>query len=178
MTKRIVVAISGEVSAGKTTAGKYLKRLGFGYTRISWAIRKDLLKSGESEPTRRRYQERGMELHRLSQPELCEQAVRLLPPYSFHFVVDGLRWKEDVDFFRNRYRGLIHLHIVAPLELRKCRFEARDKDVPFEEANFHEVEREVPLIGAMADATIPNEKGKRAFFARVRRVLELELDAR
>jgi dephospho-CoA kinase len=179
MTTRIVVAISGEVSAGKTTAGYYLKKLGFGYTRISWAIRKDLRGHGEPEPTRRRYQERGMELHRQNQRNLCKRAVIMLPPYCFHFVVDGLRWKEDVDFFRERYgAGLVHLHVLASEELRRTRFESRDKDVPFDEANCHEVEQEVPLIGSLADATITNEGGRKAFYKMIREAVELERYAR
>lgn len=173
MTKRIVVAISGEVSAGKTTAGEYLESLGFGYTRISWAIRDVLVAAGEGEPTRRRFQEKGMQMHRQSQRDLCERALVLLKPYSFHFVADGLRWREDVGFFRERFGdGLIHFHIVAPLDMRRERYVARDKDVPFDEANDHEVEQEVPLIGSMADATIYNESGLDAFYQRVREALE------
>jgi dephospho-CoA kinase len=179
MTDRIVVAISGEVSAGKTTAGEYLETLGFGYTRISWAIRDELIAAGEGEPTRRRFQEKGMEMHRQSQRDLCKRAVRLLPPYVSHFTVDGLRWREDVAFFRERYgRGLVHFHVAAPLELRQQRYEERDKDVPFHEADSHEVEREVSLIGAIADSVIANEADKQTFFERVRRALELELHAR
>jgi len=179
MTKRIVVAISGEVSAGKTTAGEFLTTLGFGYTRISWAIRDELLSAGEGEPTRRRFQEKGMEMHRQSQRNLCKRAVHLLPPYAFHFSVDGLRWREDVEFFRERYgSNLVHFHIAAPLDLRRQRYETRDKDVAFEEADAHEVEREVPLVGAMADAVIANEADMDAFRERLREALELELHAR
>lgn len=174
-----MAAISGEVSAGKTTAGELLATLGFSYTRISWAIRQELLDAGEGEPTRRRFQDKGMEMHRQSQRELCKRAVRLLPPYSYHFVVDGLRWREDVAFFRERYRlGLVHLHVTAPLQLRRERYERRDKNVLFDEANSHEVEQEVPIVGAMADATIINDLDKPTFHKRIREALELELYAR
>jgi dephospho-CoA kinase len=120
-----------------------------------------------------------MELHRQSQSDLCKRAVRLLPPYCFHFVADGLRWTEDVAFFRERYgAGVVHLHICASRQLRKERYDKRDKDVPFEEADSHEVEQEVPLVGSMADVVIANEGTLRGFYRSIRDALELELYAR
>jgi hypothetical protein len=179
MKKRIVVAISGEVSAGKTTAGDYLRDLGFGYTRISLAIRDVLVSAGEPEPTRRRFQEKGMEMHRRDQRDLCKRAIRLLPPYAFNFVADGLRWREDKEYFQRRYgRRLVHLHVTAPVHLRRYRYNLRGKDVSFDEADTHEVEQEVPLLGTLADATIMNELDVETFKRRLGEALELELYAR
>jgi len=65
VTARIVVALSGQVSAGKTTAGYFLRDQGLGYTRISWAIKEHLaslarpMNAGD-EPSRRQYQNDGI----------------------------------------------------------------------------------------------------------------------
>lgn len=185
MTNRIVVAISGQVSAGKTTAGYFLREQGFGYTRISWAIKDQLASDnvpfvGPDEPSRRQYQNEGMGLHNeFGQAWLCSKALQLLPPYAFHFVADGLRWRDDVEFFRRRYGPqLIHFHVVAALDERRRRFHERDKDVSFEEADSHEVEREVPLLGPMADQTIVNDASLDSFYDRIKTALEQELYAR
>jgi dephospho-CoA kinase len=185
VTARIVVALSGQVSAGKTTAGYFLRDQGLGYTRISWAIKEHLaslarpMNAGD-EPSRRQYQNDGIDLHNeLGQAWLCRQALRLLPPYVFHFVVDGLRWVDDVEFFRRRYGPqLVHFHIEAPQALRRKRFELRDKDVSFAEADNHEVEREAPLLGPLADRIIVNDSSLDDFYASVSALLEEELYAR
>jgi adenylosuccinate synthase len=73
-------------------------------------------------------------------------------------VIDGARWKEDVAYFRDRFGDrVIHLHLSAPTEVRKRRFEAREKDVSFEVANSGEVESEVPLLAPSADSTFQND---------------------
>lgn len=180
MSDRIVVAISGQVSAGKTTAGDHLAKLGFGYTRISWAIRHKLLEGGSGEPTRKTYQDEGLSLHQIAgQRWLCKRAVGLLPPFAFHFVVDGLRWNEDVCYFRERYgRSLIHLHVVADEGLRRLRYESRDKDIPFDDVEGHAVEQEVSRLAPIADAIIENNSDMASYLASVQRALELELYAR
>lgn len=185
MTERIVVAISGQVSAGKTTAGYFLQKLGFGYTRISWAIKDhlaatDVVLNDGDEPSRSQYQNEGIGLHNeLGQQWLCRKALGFLQPFAFHFVADGLRWKDDVEFFRRRYGPrLVHFHIEAPLEERGRRFELRDKDVSFEETDSHDVEREAPLLGPLADRIIVNDGSLDEFYNRIRTALEDELYAR
>ena len=185
MNRRIVVAISGEVSAGKSTAGRILQDSGFGYTRISWAIREKLREDGVmfeggDEPSRRQYQEEGMRLHReKGQAWLCRKAIGIIPKFSYNFVADGLRWKDDVTYFRRRYdRDVIHLHIAAPANMRELWYTSRSKDLPFGEANSHEVEQEVGELAAMADDIITNDSTKDEFRRRVLASVELELHAR
>src|SRR4051812_4307477 len=64
MSAPIVVVISGQVSAGKTTAGKMLNRRGFQYARISQAIKTRWDGPNDQKPPRSWYQEMGMHLHR------------------------------------------------------------------------------------------------------------------
>lgn len=159
-----IVIISGQVSAGKTTAGKMLEDQGFQYARISQAIKKRWEGPQGSKPPRSWYQEMGMRLHRtIGQSALCQETLDLIPDPSASFVIDGLRWKEDVAFFRDRFlERIIHIHLTAQTEIRKERFEQREKDISFEEADQHEVEREVPDLAAGADAAFDNSSNEKA----------------
>lgn len=185
MTSRIVVAISGQVAAGKTTAGRFLERQGFGYTRISWAVKEQMILAGVplldgDDPSRRQFQDEGWRLHQeRGQTWLCRKALDFLPRYAWNFAVDGLRWHDDVQFFRHRYgSGFIHFHVEAPLEERRQRFMRRDKDVSFEKTDSDPVEQEVPLLGLVADAVLVNDGSEEVFCARVRATLEDQLHAR
>jgi dephospho-CoA kinase len=159
-----IVIISGQVSAGKTTAGRIIECQGFRYARISQAIRNRWDGPEDSKPPRSWYQEKGMLLHHtVGQAALCQETLDLIPDPSTSFVIDGLRWKEDVAFFRNRFEErIIHLHLTAQTKVRKARFEQREKDVSFEEADRHEVEREVPELAADADAAFDNSSNEKA----------------
>jgi dephospho-CoA kinase len=159
MSEPIAAVISGQVSAGKTTAAKMLRNLGFQYARISQAIKKLRWDSEHGDkPSRSWYQETGMDLHRtLGQGALCKETMTFIRNPAAAFVIDGARWKEDVAFFRDRFgERVVHIHLTASLRIRKRRFEDREKDVSFEEADGHEVEREVPQLAEVADAIFDN----------------------
>jgi dephospho-CoA kinase len=181
MSESSIVVISGQVSAGKTIAGKMLRDKGFQYARISQAIRTRWRSAKGDKPPRSWYQETGMELHRtVGQRALCEETMAFIPKPSERFVIDGARWKEDVRFFKERFGArLIHVHLTAEIRVRKKRFEDREKDVSFEEADNHEVEQEVAALSEIADAvfdnTTDNEDRLRAFLASI---LERKTDAR
>ena len=170
----LVVGISGQISAGKTTAGEYLERFGFGYTRISWVIGRLIREAGEEE-SRDNFQRWGRNLHQSPGQEwLCEESLKHLKGNRSRFVVDGLRWTADVHFFRGRYGDrFIHVHIEAPKQTRRERFEARNPGVPFNEVDNDPVESGVPAAGALADITITNDRDVNLFQARLRaQVLE------
>src|SRR5437870_9169931 len=141
MMEPAVVVISGQVSSGKTTAGKMLRdEDGYQYTRISKAIAKRWISKNAEKPPRSWYQEMGMHLHRtIGQRALCEETVGLIDDPAKAFVIDGARWNEDIDYFRDRFgKRLVHVHLVAEKAVRQKRFEDREKDVTFEEADGHE----------------------------------------
>ncbi len=159
MSKQLVVVISGQVAAGKTKAAKILECRGFQYARISQAIKKLRWPSErEDKPLRSWYQKIGMELHRtIGQRALCKEAMTFISNPDTAFVIDGARWEEDVAFFKDDFGGrLIHIHLTAPADVRKRRFEEREKDVSFEEADSHEVEQEVSLLDKGATAVFDN----------------------
>lgn len=153
-----MIIISGQVAAGKTAAGKMLRERGFQYARISQAIRTRWDAALGEKPPRSWYQEMGMRLHReIGQRALCEETMSLIDDAAGGFVIDGARWHEDVAFFRDQFGSrVIHIHLTAPNEVRKRRFEARDKNVDFEEADEDEVESEVNALSTAADAVFDN----------------------
>ena len=154
-----MIVISGQVAAGKTTAGKMLGKRGFQYARISQAIRTRWDQTRGEKPPRSWYQEMGMKLHHdIGQWALCNETMSLIENRTSSFVIDGARWHDDVSFFRKNFGSrLIHIHLVAPDKVRKKRFAAREKDVSFEEADADEVEREVTTLSECADAVFNND---------------------
>jgi dephospho-CoA kinase len=153
-----LIVISGQVASGKTTAGKMLRDRGFQYARISQAIKKRWDPAFGEKPPRSWYQEMGMKLHReIGQRALCQETMSLIRDASSSFVIDGARWHEDIAFFRDEFGSrVIHIHLIASTDVRKRRFEARDKNVEFEQADSDEVESEVSALSQGADAVYDN----------------------
>ena len=121
-----------------------------------------------------------MHLHStIGQRALCEETLLLIPNPLARFVIDGLRWKEDVQFFKDRFpTGFVHIHLTAPTEIRKERFERREKDISFEEADGHEVEQGVLELHERADAVFDNSTDDKARLeAFLSRVLERDCHA-
>jgi dephospho-CoA kinase len=159
MSEPLVIVISGQVSAGKTTAAKMLRdNCGYQYARISQAIRTRWDPTQGEKPPRSWYQKMGMELHRtIGQRALCRETMAFIPTPLESFVIDGARWKEDTAYFSENFGARsVHLHLTASSEVRKKRFEDREKDVSFEDADRHEVEHEVSSLAAEADAVFDN----------------------
>jgi dephospho-CoA kinase len=158
MSQVRVIVISGEVAAGKTTAAKLLRSHGFQYARISQAIRTRWDGPSGRKPPRSWYQGMGMQLHReIGQWALCQETIDLIPDPTSNFVIDGARWHEDISFFRTRFGSeLVHIHLTASTDVRKTRFQAREKDVSFEEADADEVELEVKELARDADIIFDN----------------------
>lgn len=164
----VVVGISGSIAAGKTTASRHLESIGFGYTRISMVIDETLRERGLP-PTRKNHQEVGMSLHEeMGQSWLCRRAVELLPDGIADIVIDGLRWVDDVRFFRERYGGrFLHIHVTAPQELRRIRFDADGKGIPFDAVVSHPVEQGIAAAAELADVTLANDGEVAPFLSRV-----------
>jgi dephospho-CoA kinase len=159
MNEPPVVVISGQVAAGKTKAGDLLAARGFQYARISKAI-KNLRwpPERENKPPRSWYQQMGMELHRtIGQRALCAETLAFIADPAAAFVIDGARWRDDIAFFREKFgKRVVHIHLTASFELRKRRFDKRDKDISFEDADHDDVEQEAYELADGADAIFDN----------------------
>lgn len=157
-TKRSVIGISGPISAGKTTAARFLEGRGFAYTRISLVI-DDVLNERGEELTRDNQQRVGLELHESKgQRWLCARAIDRLEDSSSDIVIDGLRWTEDVVYLAERYGGqFCHIHILAALDVRRARAERNGRAEEFANASAHEVESGVAELAELAAIQIRNE---------------------
>ena len=150
----VVVGISGRICAGKTTAARFLEHQGFAYTRFSLVVDDEIEKLGKR-PNRELRQLIGLEINLTKgQRWLCEQTLaRVAGPL---IVVDGLRFLEDRVFLHEQYGSrFLHLHITAPLELRKKR-DSADGSASLEEADARPVEGEVDRLGEMAAVLVNN----------------------
>lgn len=123
---RLVVGLSGELGAGKTTAAEYLQQAGFTYCRYSQVIKR-MVEAERREHTRADLQREGQRVHEeLGQRWLGRELVR--PMLSKRFlVIDGLRFPDDHAFLTEVYGSqFLHIHVVASREVRKVRFESRE----------------------------------------------------
>jgi predicted nuclease with RNAse H fold/dephospho-CoA kinase len=153
----LVVGISGRICAGKTTAALSLERQRFAYTRFSQVLDSEIASRGET-PNRESRQRIGLEVHRTKgQRWLCERVLEQVKGQPF-VVVDGLRFPEDRAFFVERFGSrFLHLHLTAPLELRRQRYPKSPEDGPtFAEADSEPVEGEIDKLGELAAIRIDN----------------------
>jgi predicted nuclease with RNAse H fold/dephospho-CoA kinase len=166
--KGLVVGVSGPMFAGKTTAARFLESEGYAYTRISEVI-DDVLRERGEQITRENQQRVGLELHEeKGQRWLCQRAIERLTGAPTRIVIDGLRWIEDIAYFRERYGGRFrHIHLDVPLSLRRERAERNGKLSMFEVARMHPVEQGIAKIATMAQDQIVNDGDLQGLYAKL-----------
>ncbi len=163
-----VVGLSGETMAGKTSAARMLETAGWSYTRISQVI-DDVIRSRGGTPDRASRQAVGLELHRgPGQRWLCRQAIERVPAEAKFIVVDGLRWREDADYLRERFGGgFTHIHLTAPEAARRERARRLGREEELRTASGHPVEGGVAALEGIADLVLANDGGTEALVARL-----------
>jgi uncharacterized protein YprB with RNaseH-like and TPR domain/predicted nuclease with RNAse H fold/dephospho-CoA kinase len=155
---RTVVGLSGEISAGKTTASKFFKTKEFHSGRFSLVLSDMLVKQGIT-PNRETLQKLGDEVHENpGQRWLCQELVRRLPQRG-NLVIDGLRFPEDHSFCVETFGAqFIHIHIKAEKQLRlKRHVNKKGSAEEFMDADQHNVESEVNRLESLADVVINND---------------------
>ncbi|MEE7504040.1 ribonuclease H-like domain-containing protein [Methylobacterium mesophilicum] len=173
----LAVALSGPISAGKTTAARALERRGFRYVRFSMVLDDELRARGVAADRASR-QAIGMEIHASKgQGWLCERVLERLAGAECA-VIDGLRWPEDRGFLLERFgSGLLHVHVEAAAEIRADRYRREPgQGRPFAEAESQPVEGSVADLGRLADVAIPNEASLGEFEDRVVRAVAAHAD--
>lgn len=153
------IGVSGRIAAGKTTISRIVERMGFAYTRFSLVI-DDEIRSRGLKPDRATRQEVGYELHQgRGQRWLCERVLDRVGAGT-PVIIDGLRWPEDVAFFRERFgTRFTHIHVGAAKDVRAERYRAKSEDdTSFEVADRNPVESGVDNIAALADVRIVNDR--------------------
>lgn len=160
---RLIVGLSGELGAGKTTAAEYLRGAGYNYCRYSEVIKRRV-QATQTAHTRKDLQREGQWVHEnLGQRWLGRELIR--PLLSARFVViDGLRFPDDHAFLTETYGAqFLHIHVVTSRELRKARFEAREGS-DFEMASSQPVEQKSGDLERFARDVVENNGEIDAFY--------------
>lgn len=168
IAKPPVLGISGRIGAGKTTIARQLEAKGFAYTRFSLVIDEEIRRRG-LEPDRRTRQAVGMALHEeKGQRWLCERVLESVPSDT-PIAIDGLRWPEDVAFFKEKFGSdFVHLHVRASPEHRRTRFDTQDAaGISFDHADSQPVEAMIDELAPIADITMINELSLDDLYAQV-----------
>lgn len=157
--ERVVVGISGNLAAGKTTFASYLESCGFHYVRYSMVL-ETLMQEEGREISRWALQNFGDEVHReRGQRWLGRRLLESLPTNG-NVVIDGLRFADDYAFWVETFGPAFHhVHIETKEELRKIRFNNRETNgVAFEEAQSHPVEQQVKTLRGLAHHLLSNDE--------------------
>ncbi len=153
-----VIGFSGPIGAGKTTAAHYLRdHLDYEYTRYSLVLKHLLIEKGE-EPTRSALQEIGLSVHKNEgQYWLSKKLLEHLKSDS-KIVIDGLRFPEDVAFWREMCGpAFLHCYIDCTEQERAARIQkASGEDLPLSRSSSHEVESAVNNLRGLADIVVDN----------------------
>jgi len=153
-----VIGISGRICAGKTTAARSLEGQGFAYSRFSMVI-DDQIRQAGGILDRQSRQAVGEEINRVKgQRWLCERVLEKVAGKKL-VVVDGLRFPEDHAYFTEAFGSrFLHLHILAPSELRKRRYlDTKQGPVSFEDADGQVVESKIDLLRELAHVMVTND---------------------
>ena len=169
-----VVGISGPISAGKTTAARYLEGEGFTYCRFSEVLQSEAEARGLP-VTRKSLQELGKEVFesRFGQRRL-QNALAARVGDARRVVVDGLRHPEDSAFLYERWgMAVVHIYVDASKDTRCQRYAAHYQmtEDEFRRAEMHEAEHNVPGLKALADHIVYNEGSVSELIAGVGRSL-------
>lgn len=170
---RIVVGLSGPISSGKTTAGRFLESEGFRYGRYSLVL-KDMLEERGVAVSRESLQEIGEEVYKNpGQRWLCRKLVERLPSGG-DIVIDGLRHPEDHAFLTETFGpDFIHIYIDAPEELRLQRYIVdRGTREEFEAATAHPVESDVPAMAPLAHVVLSNSGSREEFESKILQLVQ------
>ncbi len=164
---RKVVGLSGPISSGKTTAGKYLKSLGFTYGRYSQVLQKVLQERGIP-VTREALQQLGEEVYEgHGQRWLGSELIKRMPDDG-DLVIDGLRHPEDHSFLSENFGSdFLHIHIDAPESIRRERYLDEGTSEEFTHAAAHPVEANIPKLAELAHRSIRNAGTSGAFLSEV-----------
>jgi len=173
--QRQAIALSGPISAGKTSGARWLQEKGFHYGRYSAVLAEMLKQRGIKEPPRKVLQKFGEQVHRgKGQRWLSRQLIRgLLSAPGRDLVIDGLRFPEDHAFLVESFGpALLHIHIQADEKLRMDRYikDGKHTMADFFKATRHVVESNVPRLAALAHVNIANEGSELEFHERLQNI--------
>lgn len=171
MGKRRVIGLSGAISSGKTTAGRYLESLGFTYSRYSQVLQA-MLKNRGLPSTRESLQQIGEEVYEgQGQTWLGSELIKRMPEEG-DLVIDGLRHPEDHSFLAEKFGpDFYHIHIEAPEDIRRERYVDEGPSEEFSKADAHPVEANITKLAYLAHERVQNIGSIQEFLYKIRKVV-------
>jgi uncharacterized protein YprB with RNaseH-like and TPR domain/predicted nuclease with RNAse H fold/dephospho-CoA kinase len=169
--KRKVVGLSGPISSGKTTAGKYLESVGFAYSRYSQVLQA-LLEEKRIPVTRESLQQIGEEVHEgVGQRWLGSELVKRMPE-SGDLVIDGLRHPEDHSFLAEKFGpDFLHIYIDVPEGIQRERYVNEGTADEFMKAVAHPIESNIPKLAELAHVIVQNAGAPKAFLSKIQEII-------
>lgn len=180
LNQRIIIGLSGETGAGKTTVAEYLQfKYGLKYFRYSQVIAQkyEVTSKEELQKIGARIAENENE-----QRELTKYMVQHMESQT-SYVIDGLRHLEDHEELR-KYFGdeFVFLYL-------ECRYSNRYKrynklhfneisEVQFKNINNHNSERDIVLLQLKSDYRIDNNKGFKDLLVQIDDVINKESEGK
>ena len=161
LKKHIIIGLSGETGAGKTTTADFLRfKYGLGYFRYSQVIEKKYGVTGKE-----KLQEIGEKIARNPEEQraLTRYMIEEMDPQK-SYVIDGLRHYEDYEELKNAFgRDFVFIYIDCGLNNRYKRYNnahggsiSREK---FEGISNHNSECDIYLLRFLSQCQIDNNKG-------------------
>lgn len=168
-SKRLILGITGQMGAGKTSAGRYLKeKLSFEYVRYSQVL-KDWKAEGKT--PKEKLQAIGWVV--MSGGKQAELNARLISRIGTKgdYVVDGLRhpidYKSLASTFGQQFR-LLYLESSSELRWKRLQTPTRFPTfADFQDADQHLVEQQIVKLKPKADAVISNDGTEAELHAKV-----------
>jgi predicted nuclease with RNAse H fold/dephospho-CoA kinase len=158
LENRVVIGLTGNISAGKTTIAEYLRfKYGFNSLRYSDIIRSIYNVSGRAD-----LQRVGLEISkdRKKQTQLSEKMIESIDD-STCYVIDGLRRPEDYERMNEKFKGsFILINIDTKQTIRFARYKKIDAIVntldDFVSIDKHNVEDKIDSLAQKASYHMTN----------------------
>jgi dCMP deaminase len=122
----MIIGLTGENCAGKSTICEYLKKKGFYYLSLSDVIREELTAEGK-EITRDTLIKKGNKMREESGPGILAKKVLMKVETDKNYVIDSIRNATEVDELKAK-PGFFLFYINASLEVRFRRMKIRKRE--------------------------------------------------
>ncbi len=163
----MIIGLTGENCAGKSTICEYLKKKGFYYFSLSDAIREELKKENKA-VTRENLIAKGNELRSLGGPGVLGKKISQMLQGDKNYVIDSIRNPAEVEELKKSGRFFL-FYVTANSQIRfeRIKSRAREEDpqtldsfIRFEKLEMeNEDKTKQNLVGtfALANKTLQNE---------------------
>jgi len=122
----MIIGLTGENCAGKSTVADYLTKKSFYYLSLSDVIREELKAEGKA-LTRQNMIEKGNELRGQFGPGILGAKIIAMMENDRNYVVDSIRNPAEVEELKKK-KGFYLVHITAPHQIRFQRMRSRDRE--------------------------------------------------